>query len=643
MHATETMTRQPIIRLAIAFIASLALTAAASAQTVNFWDNDPTEASVVQMGWAYQFTLRVYSTAVLQDVTVSYTTPPNTGFDYVDKHPGVTCSVPAYGASGTVLCTTPTFDGSPAVPFVRIYLIGKAPGIVTNTASMTYSGAPAPLTVSREFVIGGGPLQFTYISAPPTAKAGSDETFNITLTNTGAVPATGTFELDVPAGGVFLGTSTPGISCVGTGGVTASCALPTLSAGAKVDFHLLTRLPAATGVVTYKVALRLPVYGRVNELPQLVAVTPRDVQLTAQVLPASPIVAPGSDTIVTVRVKNLGMDESTPLNVTAVVSPSLAVRSVSSNSGTCTALPSVGCTGIVLAGGASADVTFVARAANTSATAIVTASATSLTATAKSAEAQIVIGDNIATTTATTLTPDRSTASAGKPLTYKATVTNSGAGDAYALKTRIVLSSGGSITSAAGDGFTCTMQQQYAVDCETPLLARGATAVGTLDVIAPPEPATAVSLTATTTALNAPPQSVLVSTPIGGSPRDVAVAVQESALTAVAGQHTAIHFDVTNPSSKDAENVTLDASLTSGLILDSIATTAGSCVATHCALGTLKSGAKETVTVTIIAASAGAQSVGAAIACDAQESTAANDTASVSINVIRARSRGVRH
>ncbi|HEX3110269.1 MAG TPA: hypothetical protein VHU41_14335 [Thermoanaerobaculia bacterium] len=636
------MTRLRISRAALAWIASLALAGAASAQAVSvgsaFIPYFP-----VQVEWGYQFEVFVSSKAVLHDLALTYTTPPNTVFYTVWTPSGATCSTPAMLSPGTVHCTASALQVGQGSPFVSISVVTKVPGFVSHSASVTYAGATAPMTAGpREMVVGGGPLQFTSIVATSAAKAGSDEMFDITLTNTGATPQTGTFELDVPAGGAFVGTSTPGLSCVASIAGTTSCTLPTLAAGAQLHLQMLTRLPPTAGVVTYTVALRLPVWGRVRELPKLVAVTPRDVQLTSQVLPASPIAELGSDTTVTLRVKNLGTDESTPITVTAVVPPSLTVHSVSSTAGTCAAPPLVGCNGIVLAGGASADVTFVARAANSFATATVTASATSLTANAKPAEAHIVIGDNTATTTATALTPDRSTASSGKPLTYKATVTNSGAGDAYTLKTQIVLTSGGSITSAVGDGFTCAVQQ-YAVDCETPLLARGATALATVNVIAPPEPVTTVSLSATTSALNAPTQSVLVTTPIGGSQRDVAVAVQESVRTAIAGQRTPIHFDVTNPSSADADNVTLDASLTPGLMLDSIATTVGSCVAAHCSLGTLKAGAKETVTVTVVAVSAGAQNVGAAITCDAQESTSANDAAAVSINVTGTRSRGVRH
>jgi len=637
------MTRLPNIRLAVVLAALLALPTAASAAQVVGVSAYMTPTFPVQVDWSIPFMVSVHSTDVVHDVTLTYNSPPNSVVDFVNASPGVACTTPAYRTAGTVRCTTAALQVGQGDPMVSINVSTQVPGFVTHTASVTYAGSAAPAVASKEFVVGGGPLQYTSIIAPSAAKAGSDEMFDITLTNTGATPQTGIFELDLPPGGTFVGTSTPEISCTAGIGGTASCTLPTIAAGANLHFQALTRLPPTPGGVTYKVALRLPAWGRVRELPQLVAVTPRDVQLTAQVLPASPIAEEGKDTTVTLRVKNLGMDESTPVTVTAAVPPSLTVHGVSSTSGTCAPPPSVGCSGIVLAAGASADVTFIARAANTFATAVVTASASSLTATAKPAQASIVIGDDNTTTAATTLTADRNTASAGKPLTYTATVTNSGAADAYTLKTRIVLNSGGSVTSASGDGFTCTVQQQYAVDCETPLLARGATAVATLDVVAPPEPVTAVSLTATTTALNAPTQSVLATTPIGASLRDVAVAVQESARTAVAGQRMPIHFDVTNPSSDDADNVTLDASLTSGLMLDSIATTAGSCVATHCTLGTLKAGAKATVTVTVVAASAGAQSVGAAIMCDAEESTAANDGASVSINVGGTRSRGVRH
>ncbi|HEX3110268.1 MAG TPA: hypothetical protein VHU41_14330, partial [Thermoanaerobaculia bacterium] len=190
----------------------------------------------------------------------------------------------------------------------------------------------------------------------------------------------------------------------------------------------------------------------------------------------------------------------------------------------------------------------------------------------------------------------------------------------------------------------CAIQQQpYIVDCDTPALARGMTSIGTITVIAPPPPSSSLTLSATTTVLNGPSQSVFASTPIGTGQSDVAVTVREGTQSATAGGRSLLHFDVTNAGGNDAANVFFDATFGAGLTLASIETSAGTCIGTHCAIGTLKAGATEHVTLTIAGISAGAHTVEGAVSCDAEGGPQENNRASATINVAGARSRGARH
>jgi len=461
-----------------------------------------------------------------------------------------------------------------------------------------------------------------------------------TIVNSGTTPGTVTLELDVPFVGGFVKSWTPGVTC--TGAATISCTLPTIAPGDTLTPELWVQMPATTGNAMYVVALNAGSLGRVDHLNDSFNVVPRDARLSLQMLPSPGNVAAGGNLVETMRVKNSGTNYTTPVTVTATMSSTLTASSVTGAA--CSPAPAVHCTDIVLAPGESIDIAADLRASNTSALATFTGSVTSFTTSALTADASIVIGDDVASTV-TTLTSDQSSATPGQPLAYTAKVTNSGPGNAYGVKTRILLNSGGTISAASGMAPTiCAIQQQpYIVECDTPALAPGTTAIGTVTVIAPPPPPSSLTLTATTTVLNGPSQTLLVSTPIGSTQSDVAVVVQEGAQSALAGERSILHFDVMNAGGIDAANVFFDATFGAGLALASIETTAGSCIGTHCAIGTLKAGATEHVTLTVAGVAAGSHTIDGAVSCDAEEGPLENNRASVTINVTAARSRGARH
>jgi uncharacterized repeat protein (TIGR01451 family) len=455
----------------------------------------------------------------------------------------------------------------------------------------------------------------------------------------GATSTTVTLEIDVPFVGSFERSLTEGVTC--TGAATISCTLPTIAQGATFTPELLVRLPPSGGKATYVAALRAGLLGRVSDSTQSFSVVARDARLSVQMVPSPASVAAGGAFVETMRVKNSGTHYTTPVTVTATMSSTLTASSLTGAA--CSLAPAVRCTDIILAPGQSIDLAAELHASNTNAIATFTGSATSFTTSAVTAGANVIIGGDVASTV-TLLDADRNSATPGQPLTYTAKVMNTGPGDAYGVKTRIVLNSGGTITAAAGTPPTvCAIQQQpYIVDCDTPTLANGTSSTGTVSVVAPLFPSS-LTLTATTTLINGPSQSVAASTPVDSTPSDVAVTVQERAQSAVAGQRSVLHFDVTNAGGTDAANVFFDATFGTGLALVSIETTAGSCIGTHCAIGTLKAGATEHLTLTVAGVSAGAQTIDGAVLCDAEDGSSENNRVSATINVTAARTRGVRH
>jgi len=382
--------------------------------------------------------------------------------------------------------------------------------------------------------------------------------------------------------------------------------------------------------------------GRVDHFNDGFNVIPRDAKLSLQMLPSPASVPAGGSFVETMRLKNSGTNYTTAVTVTATMSQTLTANSLTG--ATCSLTPAARCTDIILGPGESIDIAAGLHASNTTGVAKFTGFVTSFTTSPLTSAASVVIGGDVATTV-TTLTPDRGNATPDQPLTYTAKVTNSGPGDAYDVKTHIVLNSGGTISAASGTPPTnCAIQQQpYIVDCDTPTLARGMTSVVTISVIAPPPPSSSLTLSATTTVLNGPSQSLLVSTPVGSTQKDVAVTVRESPQSTMAGGRSILHFDVTNAGGIDATNVFFDATFGAGLALASIETTAGSCIGTHCAIGTLKAGATEHVTLTVAGISTGAQTIDAAVSCDGEDRPPQNNHASATINVTAARSRGARH
>ncbi|HEY2322170.1 MAG TPA: hypothetical protein VGJ82_04815 [Thermoanaerobaculia bacterium] len=468
--------------------------------------------------------------------------------------------------------------------------------------------------------------------------AGSELIVMPTIVNAGSTAASVTLELDLPAGSVFERSFTSDAVCA-DGGFSVSCTLPTLAPGAALTPDLLMRVPATTGYKTLVAALRAGSLGRVDTYPTNFYVVPRDAQLSLQLLPSLTNVAAGATLSETMHIENSGIHYTTPLTVEATTDPALTPFSVT---GAGCSLAPIRCTNIVLGPGESIDITFGLHASNTSTLAAFTGSVTSFTTDPVTADADIVIGGDVASTV-TTMTADHDSATPGQPMTYTVQVTNSGPGDAYNVKTQIELTSEGTISSTEGTGLTnCAIQQQrYIVDCDTPTLARGATATGTVSVI--PPLGLELGLKATTTMLNGPSQPVSVLTPVAWLQNDAVLTVAEGAQSTMAGQRSTLHFYVANAGAGDAANVFFDATFGAGLALASIKTSAGSCVGTHCAIGTLKAGATELVTLTVEGVSVGAQRINAAVSCDAENGPLQNNASSAMINVTAARSRGAHH
>src|SRR5258708_16863604 len=79
-----------------------------------------------------------------QEVTVTYPTPAGTTFNSVLTYDAFTCTAPAPGAVGTVVCRLPVMYSHAQLSFLTNVPLGTTPGtVITQSASVT-SPTPDP-------------------------------------------------------------------------------------------------------------------------------------------------------------------------------------------------------------------------------------------------------------------------------------------------------------------------------------------------------------------------------------------------------------------------------------------------------------------------------------------------------------------
>jgi uncharacterized repeat protein (TIGR01451 family) len=220
------------------------------------------ENSVAGTVWGYQIVAFNRSNVrTANNVMVSIPLPTNTTFDSWNSLGGWSCTTPAIGGTGTVVCTTPTV-GPRAAPqfsvFLRVSPSAPQGSEIILTATVTQTGSdPWPSnntgllsnTVTTKADVG-----VLKSDAPDPVVRGSTLTYSVSVFNDGPsdaqtvvlsdpLPAGTTFESVSQVSGPAFGCTTP---AVGSGG-TITCNRGTLAAGAHATLRFVVRTAASGG------------------------------------------------------------------------------------------------------------------------------------------------------------------------------------------------------------------------------------------------------------------------------------------------------------------------------------------------------------------------------------------------------------
>ena len=180
-------------------------------------------------------------------VTLNDTIPAATSFVSMQQNSG-----PAFNCSGTttVTCTIATFASGATASFTLTVHANSAasdvntatisstttdPNSTNNSSSVTTNASLVDLSLTKS--VSNGP----YLIGQPV-------TFTLTVTNNGAVPATGIVVTDPLPGGMSATSTTPPGACTGT--TTVTCTAASLAAGASTSFTITANLPPVPGTYT---------------------------------------------------------------------------------------------------------------------------------------------------------------------------------------------------------------------------------------------------------------------------------------------------------------------------------------------------------------------------------------------------------
>ncbi|HXH41101.1 MAG TPA: DUF11 domain-containing protein [Thermoanaerobaculia bacterium] len=210
----------------------------------------------------YSITLTNAGPSTALSVSLTDAVPANTTFVSESQTTGplFSCTTPSAGGTGTVSCSLASFlNGASATFSITVHINPGATGTVSNTANVTTastdpnpggnsSTANTTVTTSADIAI--------VKTAAATAAAGSNLTYNITVTNNGPSDSTAvTMNDTLPPNTTFVSESQPtgpAFICVnpsvgGTG--TVSCSIAALTSGTTATFAIVVKIALAAPLV----------------------------------------------------------------------------------------------------------------------------------------------------------------------------------------------------------------------------------------------------------------------------------------------------------------------------------------------------------------------------------------------------------
>lgn len=427
--------------------------------------------------------VNVFLTDVLPPGTTLSSFLQNTG-------PTFSCAAPAPGSPGTIQCTIVTLGGGLSATFSLVLNVNTTfadGGTLTNTATFSSDSGdsnPNNNTSSTSATVTGVTDIAVTKTAAPTADAGANLTYTITVQNLGANAAASTQLSDtIPAGTTFVSfnqNSGPAFSCSGT--TTISCSNASFASGATATFALVVSLPSnATGSIANTANVSTTTIDTNSGNDSSTANTTITQHADLAVTKSGPAVAAvGTDVAYTITVSNIGPSDASAVTLSDTIPAQTSFVSMQQNSGplfNCSGTTTVTCTIATLAPTATATFTLTVH--------VNTAGSLANTATVSATTADPVPGNNSSQASTAASTVDLSitkSLSAGPyivdtPVTFTLTVTNNGAVAATNIVVTDPLPGGMSATATTPPG-ACS--GTTIVTCTAATLAAGASTVFTI-------------------------------------------------------------------------------------------------------------------------------------------------------------------
>ena len=453
--------------------------------------------------------------------------PTNTTFVSLAAPSGWTCTTPAVGATGNIVCTDLSLAGSTAATFSLIVKVntGTTNGtVITNTASVSSSVSDpnsSNNTASAVTVVGAtsqAEMTVTNAASPNPVIAGSDITYTQTATNVGSATATTpTLSETTPPNTTFQSISAPpGTTCTtpavgGTGLI--SCSAPAAPAGSSGTVVLVVQVAAGTasGTVisdTVTVNSTNQAFGANSATVTDVVATASQADLALSTVATPLSVFAGNDITYTQTATNNGPAAAAAVSYLEAVPTNTTFASISAPSGWTCSTPAVGATGNItctdpsLASGSSADIIVVVNLASTVTAASITAnsSISSTTSDPNSANNSTIVNTPVTTACdlAVTNSGSPSPVTAGSNITYTQIVTNAGPSNCAAATFTEAIPANTTFVSLTPvpAGWTCTTSGS--ISCTDPSVAPGA--ISTFPVVVAVAAGTAAGTIITDTA-----------------------------------------------------------------------------------------------------------------------------------------------
>lgn len=540
--------------------------------------------------------------------------PGGTTFVSLMAPAGWTCTTPAAGTAGTVTCSNPTFvPGTADFTLTVAVDAGVVPhSRLNNAATITSSftdPTPENNRVEEPTVVAApedADLEVTKSATPEPVVLGQDVTYTVTVRNNGPATSDATITDTLPAGMTLVSVTPSTGSCSGAAPIT--CAIPGMAVGATATITIVATA-AAPGVQTNTVVVS-------GSAPDPNPDNNQDDVPTTVVEPGSsdvaviktgpPTVARGGNVTYTIVVSNNG-----PLPAAGVSlgdTPPAAGVTFLANSGDCTTpfpcvlgtlnpgetrrITSTFALSSLFPGNALLNTATVASTTPDSNPANNTSQATSLVASASSADLEILKIDS----------PDA--AVAGTAVVYTMVVTNNGPGTAVDVTVTDDLPDMVTVQSITASVGECNGAGP--IECHLGNMASGANATIAVTVLvdpAVPAPGTIrnIATVAATTEDPDPTDNIAIAPTDIVSRADVSV-LKTAPATATAGMNVVYTLTVSNAGPSVALNVVVDDPAPPGLIF--VSNAGGCATAFPCALGALPVGETRTITSTFAVPSA---------------------------------------